>query len=104
MSYKVTKFFREHNTTNAMHFCWIRHKKEEYEKLVRDIFKNIIYTDCNAVQDSKTIPGTQSLFQVQGQKHYFTTNNGCYSLDLFDLKCSCANYLQDLHNISSCFF
>ena len=43
-------------------------KKKEYERLVSEGKKHVVFTDRNFVQDAKTIPGTQSLYQVQGEK------------------------------------
>ena len=69
-----------------------------------------MFTDRNCVQDSNTIPGTQSLYQVQGEKPEtslsLSSNNkdGKYDLHLFNLQCSCINCLNELHKMNSCFY
>ena len=69
-----------------------------------------MFTDRNCVQDSKTILGTQSLYQVQGAKPETSlspsSNNkdGKYNLHLFNLQCSCINCLNNPHKVNLCFY
>ena len=80
--------------------------KEEYERLVSEGKKHVVFTDRNNVPDSKTISGTQNLFQVQGEQPetLLLSNGRKYDLDLFDLQCSCTNCLHEPQKVTSCLY
>ena len=63
-----------------------------------------MFTDCNHVPDSKTIPGTQSLYQFQREQPEILplSKGGKYDLHLFDLPCSCTNCLHEPLKVTSC--
>ena len=42
--------------------------KDEYERLVGDGNKNIVFANRENVQDMSVVTGTQSIYQVQGTK------------------------------------
>ena len=76
--------------------------KDEYEKLVREGNKHIIFTDRQNVMDMNTIAGTQKLYQVQG--HNKSLSNNKFVLNTFELQCSCTNCLWNPLDVVSCFY
>jgi len=62
--------------------------------------KHVVFTDRTNIKDTKTIKGTQQLFQVQGEEK--VRPDGKYSLNTFKLPCSCDACIENLHDISKC--
>ena len=77
--------------------------KEEYDELKKDSSNtHIIFGNRTSVPDTKTISGTQSLFQVQGFKE--RRSNRKYDLNIFHLQCSCISCQTNPQCVQSCHY
>ena len=92
------------NTTPTSQITFVglgTENKDEYERLVGDSNKNIVFTDRENVQDMSVVTGTQSIYQVQGTKEQrFCTSSGNYILHIFNQQCSCTNCIANPEDIN----